>query len=145
MPKTKRISKFWFWFLSYTWGIIMSAIGSIVVLALLLTGHKPIRNHYSWRFEIGKGWGGMELGPFSIMNVNASQSLQDHEFGHALQNCYLGPLMIFISLASALRYWYREYLNRVKGIAYRDMVDYDNAWYEGTASYLGEHFRNCDE
>jgi hypothetical protein len=45
--------------------------------------------------------------------------------------------MIFISLASAIRYWYREYLVRVKGKKYSELPDYDSAWYEGMATELG--------
>jgi hypothetical protein len=63
----------------------------------------------------------------------------DHEFGHSLQNCYIGPMMPFISIASAIRYWYREILFW-EGIPYENMSDYDDIWFEGTATYLGKHY-----
>ena len=102
------MSKTMFWVLSWTWGFIMTLIGSMVFIALRIAGYKPYRNQYGWAFEIGENWGGVEIGPYCIVNKNPSQHTLDHEFGHALQNCYLGPYMPFISLASAARYWYRE-------------------------------------
>ena len=114
------MSKTMFWVLSWTWGFIMTFIGSLVFIALRITGHEAKRNQYGYYFEIGENWGGAEIGPFAIVNKNPSQSILNHEFGHSLQNCYLGPYMPFISLASAARYWWREYLIRV------------NVWYSIT-------------
>lgn len=135
------MSKTMFWVLSWTWGFIMTFIGSLVFVALRITGHEAKRNQYGYYFEIGENWGGAEIGPFAIVNKNPSQSILDHEFGHSLQNCYLGPYMPFISLASATRYWYREYLVRAKKKKYSELVPYDGIWFEGTATYLGEYYR----
>ncbi len=135
------MSKTLYWLLSWTWGIIMTTVGSVVALCLIIAGYKPQRNQYGWVFMIGKNWGGVEMGPFAIVNENASQHTLDHEFGHSLQNCYLGPYMVFISLASAARYWWREYLVQVKKKKYSDLPDYDAIWFEGTATYLGEYYR----
>jgi hypothetical protein len=118
----------------------MTLIGSLIFSLLQLVGFKPKKNQYGYVFEIGKGWGGVEMGPFAIVNENPSQHILDHEFGHSLQNCYIGPFMPFISIASAIRYWYREYLTQVKGIKYSELPDYDDIWFEGTATYLGKHY-----
>jgi hypothetical protein len=134
------MSKTTFWILSWTWGFIMTLIGSIVFIVLRIAGHKPYRNQYGWAFEIGENWGGVEIGPYCIVNKNPSQHTLDHEFGHALQNCYLGPYMPFISLASAARYWWREYLTQIKKKKYSDLTPYDGIWFEGTATYLGEYY-----
>lgn len=134
------MSRTMFWILSWTWGIIMTFIGSIVFLALRLVGFKPYRNQYGWVFKIGKNWGGVEMGPFAIVNENPTQHILDHEFGHSLQNCYIGPFMPFISIASAIRYWYREYLVQIKKMKYSELPDYDDIWFEGTATYLGTHY-----
>lgn len=134
------MSKTLFWILSWTWGFPMTFIGSLIFILLQLAGIKPSKNQYGWVFEIGKDWGGVEMGPFAIVNENPSQHILDHEFGHSLQNCYIGPLMPFISIASAIRYWYREYLTRVKGMKYSELPDYDDIWFEGTATYLGKHY-----
>lgn len=134
------MSKTLFWILSWTWGFPMTFIGSLIFILLQLAGIKPSKNQYGWVFEIGKDWGGVEMGPFAIVNENPSQHILDHEFGHSLQNCYIGPLMPFISIASAIRYWYREYLTQVKGMKYSELPDYDDIWFEGTATYLGKHY-----
>ena len=108
------MSKTVFWILSFTWGLIMTSLGLIIFIILRVSGFKPRKNQYGWAFEIGEEWGGVEFGPIHIVNQNPSQHILDHEFGHSIQNCYIGPFMIFISLASAVRYWYREYLVHIK-------------------------------
>lgn len=134
----KKMTKKQFYLLSCTWGIVMTLIGGIAFLGLKITGHKIHSNQYGYYCEFGKGWGGVSLGPFAIVNKNPSQHLLTHEFGHALQNCYFGPHMIIISLFSAVRYWYREYLYR-KG---KPLCNYDSVWFEGTATYLGNYYKN---
>lgn len=134
------MSKTLYWILSWTWGFLMTLIGSLIFGLLQLVGFKPRRNQYGYVFEIGKEWGGVSLGPISIVNKNPSQRILDHEFGHSLQNCYIGPLMLFVSLASAVRYWYREYLTKIKKMKYSELPDYDDIWFEGTATYLGKHY-----
>jgi hypothetical protein len=106
----------------------------------MLCGYKPYKNQYGYTIEIGKSWGGAEIGPYCLVNKNPNQHILDHEFGHGLQNCYFGPFMMFISLASAIRYWYREYLIKVKKKKYSEIPDYDDIWFEGTATYLGKHY-----
>ena len=58
-----------------------------------------------------------------------------HESGHGIQNLLFGPLMPFVvSIPSAIRYWYREYLMKVKKIKCWNLPDYDSIWFEGTAT-----------
>lgn len=57
-----------FYILSFTWGIIMSLIGSIVALALIIAGYKPKLFYHNIYFVVGKGWGGLELGPFFLIS-----------------------------------------------------------------------------
>ena len=98
-----------FYILSFTWGILMSLVGSVVVLALLATGHKPKKFHHVIYFEIGEDWGGVELGPFFLCCKGSSLYTKQHECGHGIQNVWFGPLMPFIvCLPSATRYWLRE-------------------------------------
>ena len=136
-----KLTQWQFYLLSFTWGLIMSLIGCIVTLGLLIIGKKPKRNQYGWYFEIGKNWGGSELGCMCIVNENPSQHILDHEFGHGVQNCFFGPFMIFISLASAARYWYREYLTQIKHIPYHLLPVYDSIWFEGDATRIGTYYR----
>jgi len=127
-----------FYALSFTWGIITTLIGCIVALAMLITGHKPKKWGHCWYFEVGEGWGGLELGIFFLTSKNPSTHTKNHEHGHAFQNCAYGPGMIVISIMSACRYWYRELKYHRKGI--NPPTAYDDAWYEGAATKLGTEF-----
>ena len=131
-------NKILFYSLSFTWGIIVSLIGSIVALVLLIAGYKPKKWGHCWYFEVGRGWGGLEFGPFFIVNKNPSIQVRNHELGHGFQNCKYGPAMIFISLMSMCRYWYREFKYNRKGLI--PTTDYDDIWFEGEATKLGTEF-----
>lgn len=135
------MNKFIFYLLSFTWGLPMTLIGCIVSLILLITGHKPKKYGYSWYFEIGNNWGGLELGVVFLTNKNPSTYIKNHELGHGIQNCYWGPLFPFvISIPSAIRYWYREYLVRSKKKKWSELPDYDSIWFEGDATKRGTKF-----
>lgn len=98
-----------FYFLSCTWGIIMTLIGAFVALGLLATGHKPKKHGHCIYFEAGKHWGGVELGLFFLTDTSSSISTKNHEHGHGFQNAVLGPLFPFlVAIPSATRYWLRE-------------------------------------
>jgi hypothetical protein len=140
--KTNKLTLSQFYILSFTWGIIMSLIGCLVTVVLLVAGYRPKRNLYGWYFEVGENWGGVEFGCMCVVNKNPVEYTLNHEFGHAVQNCYFGPGMILISLASAARYWYREYLIKVKKKSYSDLPDYDSIWFEGDATEIGTFYRN---
>jgi hypothetical protein len=102
-------NKILFYLLSCTWGIIMTAIGGVVALALLITSHKPKMHGYCVYFEVGKGWGGMELGIFFLVSKDASTHTKNHEHGHGFQNAVIGPVFPFlVCIPSATRYWLRE-------------------------------------
>lgn len=85
-------------------------------------------------FEIGTNWGGLECGWFFICSKKASYALKCHEVGHGIQNAYIGGFkMMFLSIGSALRYWYR--------IIFKiNEPPYDSWWFEKTASYMGEKY-----
>ena len=131
-------SKKQFYTLSFTWGIIMTLVGCLVAAVLLATGHKPKKWGYCWYFEVGTGWGGLELGIFFLTSKNPGNHTRNHEHGHAFQNCMYGPGMIVISIMSACRYWYREFKYHRKGIT--PPTSYDDEWYEGEATKLGTEF-----
>ncbi len=106
MNKLKLIG---FYILSFTWGIIMSLIGALVILILLIAGQKPKIFHGRVYIEVGNNWGGCELGCFFICSKYESLSLKQHEAGHGIQNIIFGPLTPFIiSIPSAIRYWLRN-------------------------------------
>ena len=133
----KVLKEIGYWFVSCTWGIIMTLIGALCALALIITGHKPKRFHYNVYFEVGNDWGGFNAGPFFFVNKNSSIHLKQHESGHGLQNIMLGIFMPFvIGIPSCIRYWYREY--KIKKGFGNKLPPYDSIWFEGWATRLGE-------
>ena len=129
------MSRITYYILSFTWGLPMTLIGLVVSAVLLLLGYKPKRYGWTYYFEVGENWGGVELGLCFVCNKGASSRTKAHEFGHSIQNCYFGPLMPFIvSIPSAVRYWYREWqMHRGK----TDLPPYDSIWFEGQATSIG--------
>lgn len=105
-----KINKPLYYILNCTWGCIMTLIGAVVALVLMCAGKKPQKHAGCTYFNIGKSWGGMELGCFFLTDSHDSNSTKNHEFGHSLQNCLWGPLFPFVvCIPSAIRYWLREF------------------------------------
>lgn len=72
-------------------------------------GKKPKKFGWDIYINVGKSWGGLELGPFFLTDSWDSYSVKCHEHGHGFQNCILGPLFPFlVAIPSACRYWLRE-------------------------------------
>ena len=95
-----------YWIIQCTWGILMTLIGAFAALYCLCAGYKPKRFGPAIYFEIGRHWGGINLGGFFFCNEGSSESTKTHEFGHSIQNLIFGPLTPFlISIPSAARYW----------------------------------------
>lgn len=104
------IKQILFWILSFTWGILQTLYGCIVALFLLFVGVKPRHFYQNIYFEIGEGWGGLEAGPFFLVDRGATLYLKQHEAGHGIQNIIFGPLTPFlITIPSAVRYWLRTF------------------------------------
>lgn len=129
--------KFIFYFLSFTWGIVLTLAGLIVAGVLLLAGKKPKKHGWCWYFEVGgRRWGGLNLGLIFLTGPYPLESTKDHEFGHAIQNCMYGPLMLFlVTIPSAIRYWYRELRYHRRGKTPK--TDYDSIWFERQATIRG--------
>lgn len=109
----------------------MTLVGSLCVLVLILTGRRPKKWCNSFYIEVGKAWGGVNLGMFFLCCKNSGTDLKNHEYGHAVQNCILGPLMPFlVSIPSGIRYWYRE----IK----KPNTAYDSIWFERWATEIGD-------
>lgn len=136
----KRIG---FYFLSFTWGIITSIIGLLIIGFSALCGRVHTyhgRLYATW----GKGWGGFEMGPFFVIGEDC-QSCCAHESGHGIQNIILGPFMIFVvSIPSCIRYWYREIIRRKDPEKYKQLPSYDSMWFEGWATSWGRKFVETD-
>ena len=128
-------SKALYYFLSFTWGLPLTLIGAIVAVCLMASGHKPKRWGGCIYFNVGKNWGGLELGLFFLTDSRDSEHTKNHELGHSIQNCKYGFMMPFIvCIPSAARYWYRELRDR-RGLP--NETPYDAIWFEGEATELG--------
>lgn len=126
-----------YYFLNLTWGLPMTLLGAIVAVVLIIAGKKPKRHGGCLYFNVGKSWGGLELGLFFLTDEHDSHNVKTHEFGHSIQNARFGFLMPFIvCIPSAVRYWYRElrYYRRGK----TPKTTYDDIWFEGQATRLGK-------
>ena len=120
-------------------GWALSVIGLIVYEILCLFGQKP--KDYKGicpYFEIGKSWGGLEMGWFFICCKNCSDATKQHEVGHGIQNAAVGGVqMLAYSIGSAARYWWRKIFGA--------KTPYDSWWFEGQATKIGaEYIRNIE-
>ena len=115
-------------------GWLLSFVGIIVFGFLWLIGKRP-KDYYGIcpYFEIGKDWGGVEMGWFFIVSKSCGEATKNHEVGHIIQNALVGgvPTMIY-SIGSFARYWKR----RIFGAK----TPYDSWWFEGQATELGTAF-----
>ena len=138
------LSKRLYYLLSFTWGLPLTLVGGIVSLLLILISYKPKRFGWGYYFEVGHGWGGVNLGLIFLCSKNSSRHTKAHEFGHSIQNCFFGFLMpLIVAIPSAVRYWYREWQYR-KGN--KNLPDYDAIWFEGQATQLGlEYITKIEE
>lgn len=127
--------------LSWTWGLPMTLIGYIAAFFLRQFGYKPHKWGGNTFFIVGENWGGLDLGPITLICSDHDDYMLDHEFGHAIQNCYWGFLFPFvIAIPSAVRYWYREIVVRL-GIRRRsELPGYYDIWFEKNASNLGQNY-----
>ena len=127
-----------YWIGQCTWGLLMNIIGCLAALFLLIIGKKPYRVVHTFCFAFGKGWGGLTLGAVVIVAGDSSLSVLFHEYGHTVQNLIFGPFELFIGIASAARYWYREIKRKRDPACY--LPPYDSIWFEGQATRLGLKF-----
>lgn len=127
-----------YYILNFTWGIILTSLGYLLMLILLPFG-KVKKFNYCLYLELnGKtGWG-FAMGTVFFVGNGASDRMKQHEFGHTVQNAIYGPLQIFlVALPSIIRFWYRQYLYFRKRFP---KSVYDSIWFENTASYIGSYY-----
>ena len=122
-----------FYSLSFTWGLPLTLCGLIAAIALIATGHKPQKWGWSCFFEVGNGGNGFSCGPFFFISKESSDYLKDHELGHGIQNTFMGPLMIPLTICSIFRFWYRHFFGAKSS--------YYSWWFEKEASRLGMKYR----
>ena len=130
-----------YYLLNYTWGIITTILGWLILGFAKLFFKKHVVEsgkfgpcHYVMVF---KNWGGLELGTNFILADKMGDywtlHIKQHELGHTFQNAILGPFAIFlVFLPSAIRYWL--------DIAGKIHKDYDPIWFEESASVIGCYY-----
>ena len=120
----------------------MTFIGFFTTLiALIFVKGKTHKNGYGFITEVGGNWGGVCLGPFALCGSYNQidgpcfapewyEHTRRHEFGHSIQNMFMGPFFPFIvAIPSAVRYWL-DYFGKLK-------TEYDSVWFEYTATVWG--------
>lgn len=132
--KKFKIKKWKFYLLSFTWGLPMSLVGLLVCGVLMCFRHKPKRYGHCYHIEIGKGWGGLNLGWFFLTNKGAGERTKNHELGHGYQNaCILGWVFPIFWLISGARYWLKRCGAK---------FNYYKWWFEAQANEIGEKVMN---
>ena len=129
-----------FYILSFTWGILTSLIGFLILIPFIFTKrvyktHGRLYGVFPKAFK--EGWG-FEMGCFFFVSYDCAHNgyMHAHEMGHGLQNIVWGPLMLFvISIPSCFRFWYREFKYYRKGKT--PNTNYDDIWFEGQATKWG--------
>lgn len=130
-----------FYFLSFTWGIIMTFFGAIAMIIFAFMGR--VKTYHGRLYaHIGEGWGGVSLGCFFICSDDCQEDyIQSHECGHGLQNIIWGPLFLFVvAIPSFARYWYREWVVKTGRKQYGQLPAYDDIWFEDQATKWGEKY-----
>ena len=99
-----------FYFLSFTWGIILTGTGVLVSAAMLITGHKPHLFKCDIYFEAGEKWKGINLGVFFIIHKNSELSEKQRLAGYGIENAVFGVVTPFIvTIPFLLRNWLRRF------------------------------------
>ena len=141
LAKPLSKSRFLYYFLNFTWGIVMTFMGLLITLVLLISGKKPKKHERVWYFEVGEYWGGVNFGVMFLAGKDPSKGLKSHEYGHSFQNAIFGPLFpLLIGIPSMIRYWYREIIWRTNREKYRELPKYDDIWFEGSATDIGKKY-----
>lgn len=137
------ISRTLYMVLSFTWGLPMNIAGGLVALILLLRGHRARKMGWAFCFPLDVNFG-LSLGIFAIVPKGLPKHTIMHEFGHSIQNIYLGPFFPFlVALPSAIRFHYRDYVKSRN--PKKHLPDYDAIWFEGQATATGEEFFSKEE
>lgn len=125
-----------YYLLQFTWGILGTILGYIILLILLPFGKVYTFNHaLVLKLNKNTSWG-FSVGTVAVVGNNADLALIYHEYGHTLQNAILGPLaFILVMFPSFIRYQYREFHYYKKGL--KPVKKYDDIWFEFNATHAG--------
>ena len=128
------MKKFLFIFLQCTWGILQTLLGAIFFLNVR---HYP---HTTYRGCIDTRWNsrsGLSLGLFIFTprdDLQDSEKIRVHEYGHCVQSMLLGPLYLLIGVVSLV--WARN--PRFIKLRREKKIPYTACFVESWASKWGE-------
>ena len=127
-----------YYILNFTWGIIGTLLGFLLLLILMPFGKVKRLDHVLYlEFNKKTGWG-FSLGTVFFVTKYPSAGMKYHEFGHSVQNAMFGPFVfIFVAIPSFTRFWYRNWLYKH---GKQPKHHYDHAWFEGTATSIGNYY-----
>ena len=135
--------KWLFYLLSYTWGLLTTIAGWVILAFVRIFLKKKIFDkskfftaHY---IILGNNWGGVECGTNFLVAGNMGKDYTTHtvchEYGHTCQAAVWGPFVLFFFyIPSVIRYWYQVKRDKKK----LPNVPYDLAYFEGSASFIGQ-------
>lgn len=129
-----------YYVLNYTWGILGTIIGWLVFLFLkTFRKIKPAYcKHYKFNRLVNDWDYSFSIGTVVVCGWSPEIDILQHEIGHTIQNAMFGPLTIFIVyIPSAIRCQWRSH-QEAKGKKLK--TEYDDIWFEGSATYLGQYF-----
>lgn len=135
--------KWLFYLLSYTWGILTTVVGWIILAFVRVFLRRKIvekGQFFTANYTIfGNNWGGFSFGTnFSVagnMGDNFTLHCKCHELGHTYQAAVFGPFVIFFFyLPSLFRCLYQKRRDDKK----LPNDPYDLAYFEASASHIGQ-------
>lgn len=131
----EMIRKTAFWVVSIVWGGIITFCGIVVALILICLGYQKQYFGMFVYFEVGKNWGGINLGPIFIVNKNPSLHILKHEAGHGIQNARYGFFMLpLVAIPSVSRVVWRKLISKW---SYIKLPPYESIWFEKQATEWG--------
>lgn len=90
------LKMFFFYLLSFTWGLPLTLIGAIVSGILLLLGYKPKLYCGQIYFETKTHWDGISLGIFFISAKDCDLEDKQRLVGHGVLNTFAGAFTLFV-------------------------------------------------
>lgn len=135
---------FLFYFLSFTWGSIMTVLGLLFLSIFKLLRWRKIDLHIiAGRIAmISKTRlpGSVSLGIVYLTDYPPDKNLRIHvhEMGHSIQNAYMGPFFIpLVAIPSFIRASLWPSITKKYFEETGQHLDYDSIWFEGQATKLG--------
>ena len=141
--KSISYSPFVFYFLSFSWGLLFTMLGYLLLLLCLPFGKVKVYgdiiflefNKPSRYYPTHYGGTGFSLGNVFFVSKNPENSLLKHQLGRCVQYSMLGPLMIFfVMIPMFIRFIFYKMFFDNKSMPFRSM------WHERLSDYIGNRY-----